>query len=198
MEMQDGTGRSLSLTELLRGDPAGGEFEPGRVPIEPRPVDFSDTTGPDGDHRAYAGQMSSGAHAPAGHAAAGGDDAVLAAVGAHLGVALVPRTFVVRGDVRVSVDGTDAADASAVPRVLVLVNGGTGQLKSLQRNKLIADAFKLDWLRGVVAPGARALLAVTEPYARLVAPGAWLPAALRERGIDVLVVGPAGSVRDAG
>ncbi len=142
--------------------------------------------------------MTLGAHRPAGPAAGGGDAAVLAAVGAHLGAVLVPRTFVVRGDVRVSVDGTDAADGSAVPRFLVVVNGGTGQLKSLQRNKLIADAFKLDWLRGVVAPGARAVLAVTEPYARLVAPAAWLPAALRERSIEVAVVECAGRVRVLG
>lgn len=122
------------------------------------------------------------------------DDALLAALASHLGVALAPRTFTVRGDVRVSVDGTDAG-ADAPPRFLVVVNGGAGQLKSLQRNKVIADAFKLDWLRGVLAPGARAVLAVSEPYARLFAPGAWLPVAVRERGIEVAVVDAAGRVR---
>ena len=122
------------------------------------------------------------------------DEAVLASLSTHLGVELAPRTFTVRGDVRVGVDGTDAA-ADVPPRFLVAVNGGSGQLKSLQRNRVIADAFKLEWLRGVLAPGARAVLAVSEPYGRLFVLGAWLPVAVRERGIEVAVVDAAGRVR---
>ncbi|WP_372593430.1 hypothetical protein [Actinotalea sp.] len=122
------------------------------------------------------------------------DEAVLAALSTHLGVPLAPRTFTVRGDVRVGVDGADAA-SDAPPRFLVTVNGGSGQLKSLQRNRVIADAFKLDWLRGVLAPGARAVLAVSEPYGRLFVAGAWLPVAVRERGIEVAVVSATGGVR---
>ena len=138
-----------------------------------------------------------GARGPA--PVASSDEAVLAALSAHLGVPLAPRTFTVRGEVRVGVDGTDVDGAAALgqapPRFLVTVNGGAGQLKSLQRNRVIADAFKLEWLRGVLAPGARAVLAVSEPYGRLFVPGAWLPVAVRERGIEVAVVAATGAVR---
>lgn len=122
---------------------------------------------------------------------ASGDAAVLAALAHHLGTPLAPRAFTLPGGLRVGVDGADGRDG-APPTLLVQCAASAGPIKSAQRNKVIADAFKLAWLRTHV-PRARTLIAVNAPFERLFVTGAWLPAALLEQGVDVLLVAGSGS-----
>ncbi|WP_236567690.1 MULTISPECIES: hypothetical protein [unclassified Nocardiopsis] len=99
----------------------------------------------------------------------------------HLGIDLVPREFTLPDGTRI---GVDCADADP-PSVLVQFSPLHGPVKSAQRNKIIADAFKLVWLRDHHFPNAHALLVLGEPLARLFGRGAWLPAAFASQRITV-------------
>lgn len=119
------------------------------------------------------------------------DAALLDALSAHLGVRLAPRDFTLPGGVRVGVDGAGVATADALGvagAVLVQVTHASGPVKSAQRNKVLADAFKLAWLRTQV-PTARTVIVVNEPFERLFVTGAWLPAALTQQGVEVALAG---------
>lgn len=118
------------------------------------------------------------------------DAALLDALSAHLGVRLAPRDFTLPGGVRVGVDGAGVTTADALGvtgAVLVQVTYAAGPVKSAQRNKVLADAFKLAWLRSQV-PTARTVIVVNEPFERLFVTGAWLPAALAQQGVEVALV----------
>jgi len=118
------------------------------------------------------------------------DAALLDALATHLGVRLAPRDFTLPAGVRVGVDGAGvgSADSHGVAgAVLVQVTYAAGPVKSAQRNKVLADAFKLAWLRTQV-PTARTVVVVNEPFERLFVTGAWLPAALAQQGVEVALV----------
>lgn len=118
------------------------------------------------------------------------DAALLDALATHLGVRLAPRDFTLPAGVRVGVDGAGvgSADSHGVAgAVLVQVTYSAGPVKSAQRNKVLADAFKLAWLRTQV-PTARTVVVVNEPFERLFVTGAWLPAALTQQGVEVALV----------
>lgn len=118
------------------------------------------------------------------------DAALLDALSTHLGVCLAPRDFTLPGGVRVGVDGAGVTTADALGvtgAVLVQVTYAAGPVKSAQRNKVLADAFKLTWLRSQV-PTARTVIVVNEPFERLFVTGAWLPAALAQQGVEVALV----------
>ena len=68
---------------------------------------------------------------------------------------------------RVEVDGA-ASDGS----VFVQVSLRRGDFTSQHRNKIMADMFKLSWLRTAAAPGARAILCVGVNAAAAFRPGA--------------------------
>jgi hypothetical protein len=118
------------------------------------------------------------------------DAALLDALATHLGVRLAPRDFTLPAGVRVGVDGAGvgSSDSHGVAgAVLVQVTYAAGPVKSAQRNKVLADAFKLAWLRTQV-PTARTVVVVNEPFERLFVTGAWLPAALAQQGVEVALV----------
>jgi hypothetical protein len=118
------------------------------------------------------------------------DAALLDALSTHLGVRLAPRDFTLPGGVRVGVDGAGVGDPDSLGvagAVLVQVTYAAGPVKSAQRNKVLADAFKLAWLRTQV-PTARTVIVVNEPFERLFVTGAWLPAALTQQGVEVALV----------
>jgi hypothetical protein len=99
--------------------------------------------------------------------------------GTALGVVLRPRT-VVLDRARVEVEGIDEAD-----RVVVQLVANQGAYKPAWRNKVMADLFKLLWLRRSVPGVERAVLVVAEPAARALA--GWVSVAAADLGVDVLV-----------
>ncbi|WP_116248501.1 hypothetical protein [Nocardiopsis sp. FIRDI 009] len=107
-----------------------------------------------------------------------------ATLSAYFGAALTPREFTLANGVRVGVDCADADPTTILGQCCL----HWGQIKSNQRNKVIADAFKLAWLRGAAFPDARAVLVLSTPFTRLLGRGAWLPEALAAHRIDVLLL----------
>ncbi len=106
------------------------------------------------------------------------------ALSAYLGVELTPREFTLADGTRVGVDCADGGQ----PTVLAQFSPLHGPMKSAQRNKVIADAFKLAWLRDQHFPDARPLVVLGEPLAKLFGRGAWLPVAFASHRIAVALV----------
>jgi hypothetical protein len=98
--------------------------------------------------------------------------------GAALGLALRPRT-VVLDRARVEVEGIDDAG-----RVVVQLVANQGAYKPAWRNKVMADLFKLLWLRGALPGAERAVLVVAEPATRALA--GWVAVAAADLGVEVL------------
>ncbi|OLT28793.1 hypothetical protein BJF83_14265 [Nocardiopsis sp. CNR-923] len=107
-----------------------------------------------------------------------------ATLSAYFGTPLAPREFTLPSGVRVGVDCADDTPTTVLGQCYI----HWGQIKSNQRNKVIADAFKLAWLRDTGFPDARAVLALSTPFTRLLGHGAWLPAALAAHRIEVHLV----------
>lgn len=99
-------------------------------------------------------------------------------------VPMAPREFTLSGGTRIAVDFADGGDP---PRVLVQRSPLRGQLKSAQRNKAIADAFKLSWLRDQHFPSAHAFVLLGAPFTRIFSHGTWLTEAFATYRISVLV-----------
>jgi hypothetical protein len=108
-----------------------------------------------------------------------------------LGTRVAPREFTLPDGTRVGVDFADEGH----PTVLAQCAPLRGPVKSVQRNKLIADAFKLVWLRDTHFPDARVVLVMGEQVSRLLARGSWLRAAFATHGLAVTVVDERGTVR---
>lgn len=108
--------------------------------------------------------------------------AIIAAVAEQLGVELTPARIPIE-DAHVEIDG-----ASADRAVLVEAYARIGALKGAQPRKLATDAFKLAWA-GQRLGATRLVIAVADEVVAgyLQRPGAWLTAALRDAGVDVLV-----------
>lgn len=113
-----------------------------------------------------------------------GDPGLIRALSLHLGVELSPREFTLPDGTRIGVDGADAGQ----PSVLAQFSPTHGPVKSAQRNKVIADAFKLAWLRDRHFPRARLLVVLGEPLAKFFGRGAWLPAAFAYHRITVTLI----------
>ncbi|RFA16267.1 hypothetical protein B7R21_02490 [Subtercola boreus] len=114
--------------------------------------------------------------------------ALLGALAAHLATPLLPRLVALPGGVRVEVDGVDPGN-----RLLVQCVASGGAVKSGQRNKAMADALKLVWLRSTLFVGARIALCVSEPVSRFFAETAWLAQAVDDLRIEVYMVSADGS-----
>ncbi|SDQ31366.1 hypothetical protein SAMN02800687_1357 [Curtobacterium sp. UNCCL20] len=99
--------------------------------------------------------------------------------GTALGLVLRPRT-VVLDRARVEVEGIDAED-----RVVVQLVANQGAYKPAWRNKVMADLFKLLWLRQSIPGEPRPVLVVAEPAARALA--GWVAVAAADLGVEVLV-----------
>ncbi|GAA1703571.1 hypothetical protein GCM10009808_21840 [Microbacterium sediminicola] len=115
-------------------------------------------------------------------AAGGSERAVLSALGELIGFPIRPVRLRVSDGSRVELDGA-SADASAV--VQLPLRGG--EFTSAHRNKIMADMFKLTWVRSVAAPHAHALLCVSSTSAGAFRPGSWLARAAADMRVTVFV-----------
>jgi hypothetical protein len=114
-----------------------------------------------------------------------GEDSVerrmLIATGDALGAQLRPRPLLLpEGRQRVEVEGIDPDG-----RIVVQLVSNQGAYKPSYRNKVMADLFKLLWLRGAVPSARRAVLVVTEPIVQAL--GGWVAIAAADLGVEVYV-----------
>lgn len=105
---------------------------------------------------------------------------MLLAAGETIGAPLRPRSMVLENRSRVEVEGMDPDG-----RVVVQLVANQGVYKPAYRNKVMADLFKLVWLRTSVPTAERALLVITELVVRAL--GGWVAVAAADLGVEVLV-----------
>lgn len=108
--------------------------------------------------------------------------AMLTRLGALFGVELRPRLLDLPDGPRTELEGADPGNT-----VLVQVVGNSGVFRSQHRNKVMADMFKLTWLRAAVFPDARIVLCVSTTVAQTFTSTAWVTAAARDLGVEVYV-----------
>jgi hypothetical protein len=114
-------------------------------------------------------------------------------LGEQLGVALAPRRLPLPGGGRIELDG-----ASDQPPTLVEVWAHQGPPKAAQKAKVMTDAMRLLLAARVLLTDPRLILALTDRAAAAHFIGrSWMAQALRELGIDVLVVELPDAVRQA-
>lgn len=106
----------------------------------------------------------------------------LVALSTELGLQLRPRLEPVRPGTTFEVEGIDPDDSLLVQ---VVVNRGT--FSSTQRNKVLADMFKLLWLRTTRFPEAQVALLLSESTAEAFRPRSWTSLAAAELGFDLWV-----------
>lgn len=111
---------------------------------------------------------------------------MLLALGTVLGCSLRPHSIAV-DDARVEIEGLDEHR-----RTLVQLVANRGMYRPAFRNKVLADLFKLGWLRQRVPEAHRAVLLVTPTV--LPALGGWVPRAATDCGVTVLVAHPDGRI----
>lgn len=107
---------------------------------------------------------------------------MLLALSAELGVELRPRSIDLGDGTRLEIEGADEGH-----RLLVQMVGNQGTFRSLHRNKVMADMFKLTWLRSSMFPDSRIVLCVSETVAQVFSPSGWTTRAARDLGIEVLL-----------
>jgi hypothetical protein len=106
--------------------------------------------------------------------------AMVSAMGDHLNVQLRPRLLTLTRNSRVEVEGIDPED-----RIIVQLAANQGAYKPAFRNKVMADMFKLIWLRSSVPSVHRAVLVVTEVTVQAL--GGWVAVAAADLDIEVFV-----------
>lgn len=131
----------------------------------------------------YAAAVST-AHASDSLAQRDAEPLIIAAIAEHVGAPLAPARVVFEDGVRVELDG-----ASEDRKVLVEAYAHVGALRGGQPKKLATDAFKLLWA-GRKLEATRLVIAVidVEVEQYLMRPKAWLTAALRDSGVEVVRV----------
>ena len=105
---------------------------------------------------------------------------MLLALGDRLVVALRPKPLMLPDGSRVEVEGVDPDG-----RVLVQLVSNRGAYKPAYRNKVMADMFKLLWLRSSLPTAERAVLLVTEVIVQAL--GGCVARAAADLGIEVYV-----------
>ncbi len=105
---------------------------------------------------------------------------MLIALGDRLGTTLRPKPLMLPDGNRVEVEGIDADG-----RVLVQLVSNQGTYKPAYRNKVMADMFKLLWLRDAVPTAERAVLLVSELIVQAL--GGWVGCAAADLGIEIYV-----------
>jgi hypothetical protein len=105
---------------------------------------------------------------------------MLLAIGSELGTPLRPRPLVLDNRNRVEVEGIDGDG-----RIVVQLVANQGAYKPAYRNKVMADLFKLLWLRTSVPSAERAVLVVTELLVQAL--GGWVAVAAADMGVEVYV-----------
>jgi hypothetical protein len=103
---------------------------------------------------------------------------MLTALGDRLGTGLRPKPLKLPDGSRVEVEGIDSAG-----RVLVQLVSNQGAYKPAYRNKVMADMFKLLWLRDSVPTAERTVLLVTELIVQAL--GGWVARAAADLGIEI-------------
>lgn len=111
---------------------------------------------------------------------------LLAALGKRLGLVLAPRRLFHPSGARVEIDGADEALS-----VLVECWAHQGPAKVAQKNKLLVDATKLNWIARSLDPTpSRLILCVSDPAAvGHLSGAAWQAQAIRELGVETEIVG---------
>ena len=116
---------------------------------------------------------------------------ILGAVAQQLGVDLAPKRIYLADRTYVEIDGV-----SDEPAVLCEVWAHQGAPKSAQRNKVIADAFKISFVGGLQQPRPRLILAFADPAAAQQFLGrSWYAHALKALGIEVIVIAISADLR---
>ncbi|TDT96054.1 hypothetical protein EDD99_7901 [Streptomyces sp. 846.5] len=105
---------------------------------------------------------------------------MLLAIGSELGTPLRPRPLVLENRNRVEVEGIDGDG-----RIVVQLVANQGAYKPAYRNKVMADLFKVLWLRTSVPSAERAVLVVTELLVQAL--GGWVAVAAADMGVEVYV-----------
>ncbi|MDQ7991834.1 MAG: hypothetical protein AAGC63_02235 [Propionicimonas sp.] len=110
---------------------------------------------------------------------------MLVALGKRLGLALSPRRLFHPSGARVEIDGADNNLT-----VLVECWAHQGPAKVAQKNKLVVDATKLNWIASALDPKpARLILCVSDPAAVGHLSGvSWQAQAIRELGVEIEIV----------
>ncbi|MFN2502773.1 MAG: hypothetical protein ABR540_00785 [Acidimicrobiales bacterium] len=122
-------------------------------------------------------------HQSSSHEQLEAEPVILAGVAAAYGVELAPGTLQLPGGARVDIDGV-AADLS----VIVEVFSHQGRLRGGQFHKVARDALKLITIARS-HPDARLAIAFGDRAAAdCVTGGSWLAEALRNWGVDVVVI----------
>ncbi len=113
------------------------------------------------------------------------EQAMIEVLGRELGVDLAPRTLPQPSGVRLDVDGAD-------PDLTVLVEAWAhqGPPKPAQKDKVLADALKLVWIRSTLDTSPRVILCFSDVLAAHHFSGArtWAATALAGLGVEVHVV----------
>jgi hypothetical protein len=112
---------------------------------------------------------------------------MLSALSERLGRPLRPRVLLLADGVRVEVEGMDAAGT-----IVVQLVANQGSYKPSYRNKVMADMFKLLWLRTAAPEVERAALVVTTVTARAL--NGWVAVAAADLGVEVYLFDGAGVV----
>ncbi|GAA2054455.1 hypothetical protein GCM10009820_13660 [Leifsonia soli] len=112
---------------------------------------------------------------------------MLSALSERLGTALRPRVLLLADGVRVEVEGMDAAGA-----IVAQLVANQGSYKPSYRNKVMADMFKLLWLRTAAPQVERAVLVVSTVTVRAL--NGWVAVAAADLGVEVYVFDGAGVV----
>ncbi|UDY22881.1 hypothetical protein [Nocardioides sp. Kera G14] len=107
----------------------------------------------------------------------------LVALSAHLGVELRPRSLEIERGTNVEIEGVDPAGRYLVQCVL-----NQGAYTSQQRNKTLADLFKLQWLRDRAFPGAVIGLVLSPTTVEAFKPRSWTSIAARELGVRLFLL----------
>lgn len=115
----------------------------------------------------------------------GAERAMLDALGSKLGTTLNPTTLTLEWGVRVELDGANH-DRS----VLVECWAHQGAPRGGQNSKPILDAFKLLWLASTMTSRPRLILCLSDEAAArpFTTAKSWRAQALRDVGVDVIVV----------
>ncbi|MFI5934300.1 hypothetical protein [Actinoplanes sp. NPDC051494] len=108
--------------------------------------------------------------------------AMLLELSTTFGVELRPRSIDLDDGTWLEIEGADEANT-----VLIQMIGNQGTFRSQHRNKVLADMFKLTWLRTALFPQSRIVLCVTETVAQVFSPSGWSTKAARDLGIEVRV-----------
>lgn len=112
---------------------------------------------------------------------------MLSALSERLGRPLRPRVLLLADGVRVEVEGMDAAGT-----IVVQLVANQGSYKPSYRNKVMADMFKLLWLRTAAPEVERAALVVTTVTSRAL--NGWVAVAAADLGVEVYLFDGAGVV----